>query len=130
MLLVILNNGDLHLVSLEEIDQGIPQNPTMPPWCQVRLELPGLDPIDVLTRLRAEHDHGSKNAGINVFTGNVMDAVSEGVIEPLKIKTQALSSAAEVAEMILRIDDVIASAKSKGMGPPPGGPGAEMPESE
>ncbi len=67
----------------------------------------GLDPIDVLTRLRAAHEGGQKWAGINVFTGEVMDAWDEGVIEPLKIKTQALSSATEVAEMILRIDDVI-----------------------
>ena len=64
----------------------------------------GLDPIDVLTKLRSVEQRWQ---GINVFTGNVMDAWSDGVIEPLKIKTQALSSAAEVAEMILRIDDVI-----------------------
>lgn len=67
----------------------------------------GLDPIDVLTKLRAAHDGGQRWAGINVFTGEVMDAWNEGVLEPLKIKTQALSSATEVAEMILRIDDVI-----------------------
>ena len=67
----------------------------------------GLDPIDVLVALRAAHDAGQVWAGVNVFTGKVMDAWNMGVLEPLKIKTQALSSAAEVAEMILRIDDVI-----------------------
>ena len=67
----------------------------------------GLDPIDVLTALRSAHDRGEKFAGINVFSGQVMDAWQEGVIEPLKIKTQAISSATEVAELILRIDDVI-----------------------
>jgi len=67
----------------------------------------GLDPIDSLTKLRSAHDQQKKWAGINVFSGEAMDAWEEGVIEPLKIKTQALSSAAEVAEMILRIDDVI-----------------------
>lgn len=72
----------------------------------------GLDPIDVLTKLRSAHDQGYVWAGINVFSGNIMDAWEEGVIEPLKIKTQALSSAAEVAEMILRIDDVILAASS------------------
>jgi archaeal chaperonin len=82
----------------------------------------GLDPIDVLADLKAAHDKGQKWAGINVFTGKTMDAWKEGVIEPLKIKTQALSSASEVATMILRIDDVIASgpAKSSGPSPPPG----------
>ncbi|MFH1072419.1 MAG: thermosome subunit alpha [Nanoarchaeota archaeon] len=69
----------------------------------------GLDPIDMLAGLKAAHDKGQIFAGINVFTGRVMDAWKEGVIEPLKIKTQAISSASEVAIMILRIDDVILS---------------------
>ena len=82
----------------------------------------GLDPIDVLTALKSAHDKGQKWAGINVFTGKVMDAWKAGVIEPLKIKTQAISSAAEVAVMILRIDDVIASSGG-GKGMPDMGPG-------
>ncbi len=73
----------------------------------------GLDPIDVLTKLRSAHQWGQKRAGIDVFSGEVMDTSLAGVIEPLKIKTQALSSAAEVAEMILRIDDVILSGKKE-----------------
>jgi len=85
----------------------------------------GLDPIDVLTALNAAHQKGQKWAGINVFTGKVMDAWKEGVIEPLKIKTQAVSSAAEVAMMILRIDDVIAGGGSGDA--PPGGMGGGMP---
>ncbi len=84
----------------------------------------GLDPIDLLTELKSQHDKGRKWAGIDVFTGKVMDAWKEGVLEPLKVKTQAISSASEVAGMILRIDDVIASGKteSKGSGMPPGMP--------
>jgi len=84
----------------------------------------GLDPIDIMTELKAAHDKGRKWAGINVFTGKIIDAWKEGIIEPLKIKTQAISSASEVATMILRIDDVIASGKEaspKGM-PPHGMP--------
>ncbi len=90
----------------------------------------GLDPIDVITELRAAHDAGKKWAGIDVFTGKVMDARQRGVLEPLKIKTQAVSSASEVAVMILRIDDVIAgSGKSgggHGGGMPPGMGGMDM----
>jgi len=74
----------------------------------------GLDPIDCITELKAAHDKKQKWAGINVFTGRVMDAWKAGVIEPLKIKTQAISSAAEVAQMILRIDDVIAGGAARG----------------
>ena len=73
----------------------------------------GLDPLDVLTELRVNHDSGNKNHGINIFTEKVEDSLMYGIIEPLKIKTQAISSASEVAIMILRIDDVIASRDSK-----------------
>ena len=72
----------------------------------------GLDPIDVLTELKSAHSAGQKNAGIDVFTGKIMDAWKNNVIEPLKIKTQAIQSASEVAIMILRIDDVIAAGTS------------------
>ena len=78
----------------------------------------GLDPIDILTELKARHDAGDKWAGIDVFSGKIVDAWSTGVIEPLKIKTQAVKSASEVSEMILRIDDVIASGKQPQMGQP------------
>ena len=83
----------------------------------------GLDPIDVLTDLNAAHAKGITWAGVDVFTGKVVDAWRKGVIEPLKIKTQAVSAASEVAEMILRIDDVIAGGSSGGGAPemPPGG---------
>ena len=61
-------------------------------------------------------------AGLNVFTGEIVDAWKMGVIEPLKIKTQAIKSASEVAELILRIDDVLAAGtKSSGPQMPPHG---------
>jgi thermosome len=85
----------------------------------------GLDPIDTLVELRAAHDQGKITYGINLSNGNIGDALQLGIIEPLKVKTQAIKSAAEAAEMILRIDDVISASKlSRGAGMPPGG----MPE--
>jgi len=84
----------------------------------------GLDPIDMLTELKARHDNNEITAGIDVFAGKIVDSWEQGVIEPLKVKTQAIKSAAEVTELILRIDDVIASkGSSDGMSPqgmPPG----------
>ena len=77
----------------------------------------GLDPIDMLVALRSAHEAGDKNAGLDVFKGEPTDMLKAQVIEPLRIKTQAISSAMESAAMILRIDDVIAS----GAGAPPGG---------
>jgi archaeal chaperonin len=76
----------------------------------------GMDPIDVLTELRAVHDSGMKNFGLNLFSGGIEDNLINGVIEPLKVKTQAIASASEVAIMILRIDDVVAAKKSSGKG--------------
>jgi thermosome len=81
----------------------------------------GLDPIDTLIDLRKAHKRGRKHAGINVYTGGLMDMKRENVLEPIRVGTQAIESATDAAVMILRIDDVIAS---KGGGPtPPGGPG-------
>ncbi|MFH0808377.1 MAG: thermosome subunit alpha [archaeon] len=81
----------------------------------------GMDPIDVLTELRAAHDAGRVNDGLNLFSGKVEDNLANGIIEPLKVKTQAIASATEVAIMILRIDDVIAARKSSGRGGKLGG---------
>jgi len=86
----------------------------------------GLDPIDILTELRSEHEDKKETYGVNVYTGEIVDMKEKGVIEPLKIKTQAIKSAAEAAEMILRIDDIIHAGKlEKGGMPamPPGMPG-------
>ena len=69
----------------------------------------GYDPIDILTELKVAHESGEKWAGLDVFTGKIVDAWKMNVIEPLKIKTQAVKSASEVAELILRIDDIIAA---------------------
>tara|TARA_Y100000034_G_scaffold134499_1_gene203092 strand:+ start:1530 stop:3137 length:1608 start_codon:yes stop_codon:yes gene_type:complete len=84
----------------------------------------GLDPIDILAELKSRHE-ANKNIGINVFTGETIDSFKEGIIEPLKIKTQAIKSATEVSELILRIDDVIASGAESG--PPQGMPPQGMP---
>ncbi len=73
----------------------------------------GIDPIDTLTELRSRHDSGERNSGLNLFTNKIENVLEAKIIEPLKIKTQAISSASEVAIMILRIDDVIASSGKK-----------------
>ncbi|KCZ73705.1 thermosome subunit [Candidatus Methanoperedens nitroreducens] len=69
----------------------------------------GLDPIDMLVELRSQHEKGKKDGGLNVFTGEVEDMWENGVIEPLRVKIQAINSATEAAIMILRIDDVLAA---------------------
>ncbi|MEM0027272.1 MAG: thermosome subunit beta [Ignisphaera sp.] len=74
----------------------------------------GLDPVDMLMRLRAEHMKADgKWIGVDVFTGKLVDARSLGVIEPLLVKISALKAGTEAATLILRIDDVIAAARRK-----------------
>jgi len=87
----------------------------------------GLDPIDILTELKARHDRNEVTCGLDLTTtsGEICDTLKRGIIEPLEIKNQALKSASEVAMMILRIDDVIASSSSRTGSGMQGMPGAE-----
>ena len=85
----------------------------------------GMDPIDTLATLRSKQSKGEKWTGIDVMKGHVGNMKSSDIIEPLSVKNQIISAAAEVACMILRIDDVIATTKSAG--PPPGAEGGMPP---
>jgi thermosome len=86
----------------------------------------GLDVIDVVIQMKSAHERkNGKNMGINLDTGRADDMLNLNVIEPLRVKTQAVKSATEVASMILRIDDVIASRKAPPM--PPGAQGGMPP---
>ncbi|HUI39411.1 MAG TPA: thermosome subunit alpha [Methanothrix sp.] len=79
----------------------------------------GFDPVDTLAALRSSHGKGLKNDGLNMDSGEPSDMLAKGVVEPLKVKTQALKSATEAATMVLRVDDVIA-AKREELKPKPG----------
>ncbi|MDI9619876.1 MAG: thermosome subunit beta [Candidatus Nezhaarchaeota archaeon] len=94
----------------------------------------GYDPIDIIMALRAEHEKdGGSTVGIDVYSGKPIDTLKNGIIEPLSVKLMALKSAAEAATMILRIDDVIAAAKTEagaGKGKEAGGKEKEESSSE
>jgi len=105
--------------------EGFAQAMEVIPWALA--ENAGLDAMDTIIKLKAAHEgkKANKNAGLDLNSGNPIDMLKENVIEPLRVKTQAVKSASEVANMILRIDDVIASRKAPPA--PPGGPGGGMP---
>ena len=84
----------------------------------------GMDPIDTLATLRSRQIKGEKWTGIDVLKGRVSNMKSSDIIEPLAVKMQVVSAAAEAACMILRIDDVISVSKAAA---PPGGGGGGMP---
>ncbi|MBI5225310.1 TCP-1/cpn60 chaperonin family protein [Candidatus Micrarchaeota archaeon] len=81
----------------------------------------GMDAIDTLVELRSKHEKMGKALGVDVYSAKIGDMKANSVIEPLKVKKQAIQSASEVVEMILRIDDIIAGRGKPRM--PPGGPG-------
>ena len=87
------------------------------PWTLA--ENAGFDPVDCLVALRSQHGQGKKNRGLNIESGEPADMLAQGVVEPLKVKTQAIKSATEAATMVLRVDDVVA-AKREEMTPKPG----------
>jgi thermosome len=73
----------------------------------------GFDAIDTILKLRAAH--GSvKYAGLDINTGDVANMFAKGIIDPLRVKTQAIKSATEVCTMVLRIDDML-RAREKSM---------------
>jgi thermosome len=94
------------------------------PWTLA--ENAGMDAINVLIELKNAHNKkNGKSFGVNVLENKVSDMLVAKVIEPLRVKRQAIESATEVASMILRIDDVVASKKlsPSERGPPGGGMG-------
>ena len=96
---------------------------------RVLAENAGLDSIDTLVDLRAAHEDGDQSAGLNVFSGDVVDTYDAGVVEPAHAKEQALTSATEAANLVLKIDDIISAGElstDKGddeAGGPGGAPG-------
>jgi thermosome len=83
----------------------------------------GIDPIDIISELRSHHENGKLWMGVNVENGKAADMKKLDILEPLVVRKQIIKSATEAATMILKIDDVIASGKSKAPPMPPGGPG-------
>ena len=81
----------------------------------------GLDPVDILSQLRTKHEKGETWAGIDVLAGKVEDMTKINVYEPLAVKKQIIKSANEASSMILKIDDIISTAKMKTPPMPPGG---------
>jgi chaperonin GroEL (HSP60 family) len=84
--------------ALEEIPRTIARNS-------------GLDTIDTLVNLRAKHAE-NKNAGLNVYTGAAEDMFENGVIDPLRVKTNSIKAGSEAAVMVLRVDNMLRAQRS------------------
>jgi archaeal chaperonin len=86
----------------------------------------GMNPIDAITQLRARHNSGENTVGVDILKGEIGDIGKLDVIEPLKVKEQIIKSATETANMILRIDNVIAVSRTAERPPAPPGGGMDM----
>ena len=82
----------------------------------------GMNSIDSITQLRAKQNAGEHFTGVDVINGTIADFEKLGIVEPLKVKEQIIKSATETANMILRIDNVIAVSRSVSPEPPQGMP--------
>ncbi len=82
----------------------------------------GMDPIDTMVNLRAKQSQGKKWTGIDARNTKISDMLALDVVEPVSVKEQIIKSATETANMILRIDDVIAISGSPSSGGPPSAP--------
>merc|ERR1719267_43823 len=67
----------------------------------------GMQPVEIVTKLRAAHVGGEKFAGINVKKGGVTDMYAEKVVQPLLVSTSSIKMATETVRMILKIDDIV-----------------------
>lgn len=77
------------------------------------VENAGYDSADLIQNLRSEIYNGNNAAGLNMFKGTVDSMADLGVTECLRVKEQAIISASEAAEMILRVDEIIKCAPRK-----------------
>ena len=116
---VICGGGCLEMLMAHAVDQQVAATPgkaalAMESFARALRQLPaiiadnaGFDSSELVTQLRAAHASGNKNAGLDMINGTIGDMWDLGIRESYKSKLQVLVSAAEAAEMILRVDDII-----------------------
>ena len=66
----------------------------------------GFEGMDIILKLHAAHLENA-NSGFDVYSGDIKDMLEVGIVDPLRVKTQAILSASEVATMVLRVDDML-----------------------
>lgn len=94
-------------VAMEAFAKSLRQLPT------VIADNAGYDSAQLVSELRAAHSEGKDMYGLNMEEGKIDDLSKLGITESFLVKRQVLLSAAEAAEMILRVDDIIKAAPRK-----------------
>merc|ERR1712142_687422 len=70
----------------------------------------GYDSAQLVAELKAAHAEGKATWGLNMDEGSTGCMNDIGITESFQVKRQVVLSAAEAAEMILRVDDIIKAA--------------------
>uniref|UniRef100_A0A182J824 T-complex protein 1 subunit beta n=1 Tax=Anopheles atroparvus TaxID=41427 RepID=A0A182J824_ANOAO len=70
----------------------------------------GYDSAQLVSELRAAHSQGKSGMGLDMNNGKIACMKELGITESFAVKRQVLLSAAEAAEMILRVDNILKSA--------------------
>ncbi len=70
---------------------------------------------------RAQAEKGDTNVGYNVMTGEYVNMIKAGIIDPAKVTRGALENAASIASMILTTEALITDLPEKEAPPMPGG---------
>jgi len=70
----------------------------------------GYDSSELVAQLKAAHHNGEHTMGLDMENGTIADISKLGITESFKVKSRVVTSAAEAAEMILRVDEIVRSA--------------------
>ena len=73
----------------------------------------GYDSAELISALRAKHAKGEHSYGLNMETGEIGCMKELNIIESYVVKRSVLTSGAEAAEMVLRVDDILKAAPRK-----------------
>lgn len=118
----IMGGGCTEVLMAQAIDDKVPtvagkKALAMEAFARALRQLPsiiadngGFDSAELVSQLRAAHHAGNCNFGLDMTNGTIGDMDILGIRESYKSKKQVLCSAAEAAEMILRVDDIVKAA--------------------
>jgi len=106
----------LHVAELAKQTPG-KESVAMEAFAKALLTLPtiiadnaGYDSAELVSQLRAKHARRENTAGLNMDIGQVGCMKKLGITESLAVKSRVVHSAAEAAQMIMRVDNIIRSA--------------------
>ncbi|XP_031638668.1 T-complex protein 1 subunit beta [Contarinia nasturtii] len=91
-------------LAMESFARALLQLPT------IIVDNAGFDSAALVAELRAAHVQGKQSYGLNMDEGKIACMKQLGITESFVVKRQVLVSAAEAAEMILRVDNIIRAA--------------------